>query len=73
MNRRPKLELVGSAATPDEAAAIVAAVEQFMRDTVPPPAPAEPRPSPWVVAARDEAVEPFPPTWVGNGWNPHRI
>ena len=51
----------------------MAAVEQFLRDTVPPPAPADPRPSPWVQAARDQAVEPFPPSWVGNGWNPNRI
>ena len=73
MNRRPKLVLRGSAATPEEAAAVMAAVEQFLRDTAPPPAPPDPRPSAWVQAARDEAVEPFPPSWVGNGWNVSRI
>jgi hypothetical protein len=73
VNRRPKLELRGASATPEEAAAVMAAVEQFLRDTAPPPAPSDPRPSPWVRAAREDAVEPFPPTWVGNGWNPSRV
>ena len=39
VNRRPRLELRGSSATPEEAAAVMAAVEQFLRDTAPPPAP----------------------------------
>jgi hypothetical protein len=60
MNRRPRLELRGSSATPEEAAAVMAAVEQFLRDTAPPPAPAEPRISPWVRAARLEAVDREP-------------
>jgi hypothetical protein len=60
MNRRPRLELHGSSATPEEAAAVMAAVEQFMRDTAPPPAPPEPQESPWVRAARVEAVEREP-------------
>ena len=38
VNRRPRLELRGSSATPEEAAAVMAAVEQFLRDTAPPPA-----------------------------------
>ncbi|MEA2380561.1 MAG: hypothetical protein QOH72_532 [Solirubrobacteraceae bacterium] len=59
-NRRPKLEIVAPAASPEEAAAVVAAVERFLRDTAPPPAPAEPPPNPWVRAARLEAVERFP-------------
>jgi hypothetical protein len=42
MNRRPRLELRGSAATPEEAAAVIAAVERFLRDTAPPPAPVVP-------------------------------
>ncbi len=51
MNRRPKLRIVAPAASPEEAAAIVAALEQFMRDTAPPPAPAPPsRPAPWARA-----------------------
>ena len=52
VNRRPKLEIVAPAASPEEAAAIVAALERFMRDTAPTPAP---RPaagmSPWAEAA----------------------
>ena len=59
VNRRPRLELHGSSATPEEAAAVMAAVEQFLRDTAPPPADA-PKPSAWVVAARREAVDHEP-------------
>jgi hypothetical protein len=61
MNRRPHLELRGSSASPEEAAAVIAAVERFLRDTTPAPAaetgPAE---SPWVRAARLEAVNRDP-------------
>jgi hypothetical protein len=60
MNRRPKLELRGSVATPDEAAAVIAAVERFLRDTAPPPAPVETPPSPWVTAALREGVNRDP-------------
>jgi hypothetical protein len=65
VNRRPRLELHGSSASPEEAAAVLAAIEQFLRDTAPPPAPAAPRPSAWVQAARREAVDlaPQPPGW----------
>ena len=59
-NRRPRLEIVGTSATPEEAAAVVAAVERFLRDTAPPPAPAPAPLSPWVRAARREAVERSP-------------
>jgi hypothetical protein len=59
VNRRPRLELRGSSATPEEAAAVMAAVEQFLRDTAPPPAE-EPEISPWVLAARREAVDREP-------------
>jgi hypothetical protein len=57
MNRRPRLELRGSSASPEEAAAVIAAVERFLRDTAPPPAPPEERPSPWVRAALLEGVD----------------
>jgi hypothetical protein len=59
VNRRPRLELRGSSATPEEAAAVMAAVEQFLRDTAPPPAE-EPDPSRWLLAARREAVDREP-------------
>ena len=64
-NRRPKLESVAPSASPEEAAAVVAAVERFLRDTAPPAAPVEPPPNPWVHAARLEAVDrfPAPDTW----------
>jgi len=60
MNRRPRLELRGSSATPEEAAAVMAAVEQFLRDTAPPPAPPA-APSPWARAGLREGVEREPP------------
>jgi hypothetical protein len=60
VNRRPRLELHGSSASSEEAAALMAAVEQFLRDTAPPPAPAEPAPSPWIRTARLEAVDRDP-------------
>ena len=60
MNRRPHLELHGSSASPEEAAAVLAAIEQFLRDTAPPPAAVDPAPNPWVRAARLEAVDREP-------------
>ena len=67
MNRRPRLELHGSSASPEEAAAVMAAIEQFLRDTAPTPAPPEARPSPWITAARLEGVERSPSfePWAG--------
>jgi hypothetical protein len=66
-NRRPSLEIVAPSASPEEAAAVIAAVERFLRDTAPPPAPVDPGPSPWVRAARQEAVDrhhpPEPGPW----------
>jgi hypothetical protein len=56
MNRRPKLTLLGHSASPDEAAAVIAAIEQFLRDTTPPLAPVADREPGWVAAARLEAV-----------------
>ncbi|MEA2291648.1 MAG: hypothetical protein QOF17_668 [Solirubrobacteraceae bacterium] len=50
----------GAAATPEEAAAVMAAVEQFLRDTASPPAPAAPAVSGWLRAARREAVDREP-------------
>jgi hypothetical protein len=63
MNRRPKLTIVAPSASPEEAAAVVAALEQFMRATVPPVQPAAPRPDPWQRAALHEGIDrqPFEP------------
>ena len=53
---RPRIELKGSSATPEEAAAIAAAIEQFLRDTAPPPAPAESGMNPWLRAGLYEGT-----------------
>lgn len=47
---------------------MIAAVEQFLRDTLPPPAPREAPPDPWLRAARMEGVgrEPDAPTPWGD-------
>ena len=37
VNRRPKLSLVAPSASTEEAAAIVAALERFLRETAPAP------------------------------------
>ncbi|MGZ4271832.1 MAG: hypothetical protein ACXVFK_10130 [Solirubrobacteraceae bacterium] len=65
-NRRPRLEIVAPAASPEEAAAVVAALERFMRETAPPPAPEPAGPSPWVRAALLEGVDREPPhePWI---------
>ena len=60
MNRRPKLTIVAPTASEEEAAAVVAALTRFMRDTAPPPAPAAPRANPWQRAALDEGVNRAP-------------
>lgn len=60
MNRRPRLEIVAPGASADEAAAVVAAIERFMRDTAPPPASPAPREAPWIRAGRLEAVSRDP-------------
>ncbi len=60
MNRRPKLTIVAPNASPEEAAAVVAAVERFMRETAPPPAPPEPRRSAWQQAGLSEGVARAP-------------
>ena len=48
---RPRIEVRQGAASPEEAAAIAAAIEEFLRDTAPaPPAPG-PAPGGWARAA----------------------
>jgi hypothetical protein len=54
-HRRPELKLIAPSASPEEAAAIVAALERFIRDTAPAAAP-EPAPDPWHRAAILEGV-----------------
>jgi hypothetical protein len=52
---RPRIEIKASA-SPEEAAAIAAAIEQFLRDTAPAPEAGTPDPSPWLRAALREGV-----------------
>jgi hypothetical protein len=59
-NRRPQLELVAPSASPHEAAAIVAALERFMRETAPVPAPPDPKPNPWFMQGLYESVQRDP-------------
>lgn len=63
MNRRPQLSIVAPDASPEEAAAVVAALELFMRQTAPVPAPPAPRQNRWLQAALHEGVarHPSPP------------
>ena len=70
-NRRPQLEIVAPNASPDEAAAVAAAIEQFLRQTAPPPAPARAGgrgSNPWQRAALLEATgrEPGEPSPWGD-------
>jgi hypothetical protein len=55
-NRRPELKLIASAASPEEAAAVVAALERFMRDTGPALVPAPEGIDGWTRAALLEGV-----------------
>jgi hypothetical protein len=59
-NRRPKIEIVQTSASPEEAAAVAAAIEQFMRATAPPLAPAKEPMNPWVRTALLEGVDREP-------------
>jgi hypothetical protein len=52
---RPRIELVSAGASKAEAAVVVAALEQFLADTAPPPA-AGPSQSPWQRAALEEGI-----------------
>jgi hypothetical protein len=68
-NRRPQLKLIAPTASPEEAAAIVAALERFMRDTAPPPARTAPPRDPWRRAALLEGVHREPEglaSWAEN-------
>lgn len=56
MNRRPRLTIVAPSASPEEAAAVVAALERFMRETAPAPVASEPRVDRWTRTALLEGV-----------------
>ena len=60
---RPKIEIKQSAASPEEAAAIAAAIENFLRDTAPAPSAATgPTMSPWLEAGLLEGTGREPST-----------
>jgi hypothetical protein len=68
-NRRPQLQMaVSSAATPAEAAAVIAAVEQFLRETTPVAVVQELPQDPWLRAALLEQTgrEPDGPSEWGD-------
>lgn len=64
----PTIRIVAPAASPEEAAAVVAALERFLRETAPPPVVPPTRMSPWQRAALLEGVgrEPDEPTPWGD-------
>ena len=66
---RPRIEIGRTAASPEEAAAIAAAIEQFLKDSAPSPAPAERAVSPWLRAAllENAGLDPTGP----DPWGPH--
>jgi hypothetical protein len=55
-NRRPRLELIAPSASPEEAAAVVAALERFMRATAPVVIATQEHVDPWTRAALVEGV-----------------
>ena len=66
MNRRPKLSVIAPGASPEEAAAVAAAIEQFMRATAPPVVPPAPAVDRWLQVALQEGVRREPelaPPW----------
>ncbi|HUZ84318.1 MAG TPA: hypothetical protein VMU66_06455 [Gaiellales bacterium] len=56
MNRRPQLSIIAPGASAEEAAAVVAALERFMRATAPAPVPPAPRISAWRAEALRQGV-----------------
>jgi hypothetical protein len=54
---RPRIEVSTGSASPEEAAAIAAAIEQFLRDTAPPPAAPGARVNPWLRAGLFEGTK----------------
>ncbi len=67
MNRRPELTIVAPSASPEEAAAVVAALERFMRETAPIAVPSGLRRDAWLQAALHEGVArspELPASWM---------
>jgi hypothetical protein len=66
--RRPSFQLIAPSASPEEAAAVVAALERFMRATAPAASPGEQPPDPWRAAAILEGVEREAQEDLGDPW-----
>jgi hypothetical protein len=67
VNRRAELTIVAPNASPEEAAAVIAAVQRFIHDTAPPVVSPPPASNPWQRAALREGVDRAPrepPPWV---------
>ena len=64
---RPRIEIAQAAASPEEAAAIAAALEQFLRDTAPAPVAASTAVNPWLQggAVRERRAGSKRPVAVG--------
>jgi hypothetical protein len=67
-SRRPRLQLIAPSASPEEAAAVVAALERFMRATAPPASPPQQRCDPWQRAAMLEGVERESQSGAADPW-----
>jgi len=65
---RRRLKLVAPSASPEEAAAVVAALERFLRATEPPARAPEQPSDPWQRAAILEGVERDPEAAVSDPW-----
>lgn len=65
---RPRIEIAQSAASPEEAAAIAAALEQFLRETAPAPTSASVAVNPWLRAGLFEnaGLDPAGPSPWGD-------
>jgi hypothetical protein len=66
--RRRQLKLISPSASPEEAAAIVAALEHFMRDTAPARQAPSVGPDRWERAAMLEAVSREPGAGAPDPW-----
>ena len=64
---RPSIKVIAPAASPEQAAAIAAALERFLHDTAPALAAPGPVTTPWARAALAEGVGLEPPTPWGDG------
>jgi hypothetical protein len=68
LDRRPPLRAIPGSASPAEAAAIVAAIERFMRATAPPAAAPAEAPDGWHRAAVLEGVARDPQAALPDPW-----